>query len=89
MHEHMRFTPGGSLHHLFKGSNETELARSTSSLESPYTRQKSKFGINQHSILLSSENSEFSIDDKDKGHSMLDTKKVSKRKDTNSFNDDL
>jgi hypothetical protein len=35
--------------------------------------------VGQHSLLLSSENSDFSIDEKDKGHSLIDIKKQSKK----------
>ena len=42
--------------------------------------QASKGGlVAQHSILLSSEHSDFSIDEKEKGHSLLDVKKSKKK----------
>ena len=58
--------------------------KSGSSLEGgPYnvnSMQASKGGlVAQHSILLSSEHSDFSIDEKEKGHSLLDVKKSKKK----------
>jgi hypothetical protein len=87
--EHQRFTPGGSLHHLFKdqGSDGHALyaahSAAGSSLESPYAgagHQHPRGFAVQHSLLMSSENSSFSIDEKDKGQSMLDAAKRSAMK---------
>jgi hypothetical protein len=72
--EHQRFTPGGSLHHLFKDQGSdghvNPLYSAAGSLESPYAgggHQHPRGFAVQHSLLMSSENSSFSIDEKDKG----------------------